>query len=176
QSNESQSLVMNSEGRRKATQTGEGRAARVPKALMALLAAMAFAYLLQIATPLRVDHDAIEYLTVAASIADGRGFMLNGAPASVPYGYPLLVAGLEQLGIAASWCFVLLNGLFLGLGLACAFRVLKHDYRLPSRMVYVCIIASLSSFVLVKHVTSPATDCIFFGLFFLSLYLLIRVE
>src|SRR5581483_11041361 len=100
QSNESQSLIMNSASRRKATQVGEGRAAHVPKALMMLLAALAFAYLLQIATPLRVDHDSIEYLTVAASIADGRGFMLNGAPAFVPYGYPLLVAGLEQLGIA----------------------------------------------------------------------------
>ncbi|HKQ05055.1 MAG TPA: hypothetical protein VJ464_07995 [Blastocatellia bacterium] len=168
--------MMNSEGQRNAAQAGEGRAARLPKALTVLLAAMASAYLLQIATPLRVDHDSIEYLTVAASIADGRGFMLNGAPAFVPYGYPLLVAGLEQLGVAASWCFVLLNCLFLGLGLTCAFRVLKHAYRLQSRMVTVCMIASLSSFVLVKHVTRPATDCIFFGLFFLSLYLLVRVE
>ena len=115
-------------------------------------------YALQIATPLRVDIDVVTYLTVAASAADGRGFLDNGHVPVYPPGYPALVAGLEQVGVATSAAFVAVNVVaVVGMVLA-AYTMYRRGFGAsPARAAGLCALV-LASFVPVKYAAMAMAD------------------
>jgi hypothetical protein len=66
------------------------------------------AQFLPVFSPLRLHTDAIVYLLLASSAADGGGFLARGVPQKYPIGYPALIAALyadrrkrQQMGNAA---------------------------------------------------------------------------
>ena len=86
---------------------------------------LAALYLVQLASPLRLDTDSASYLRIASSIADGNGTDPPGV-APFPPGYPLLVAGLVRLGLGTSWGVVALNLAFLTVAVAALWVILRR--------------------------------------------------
>lgn len=133
-------------------------------------------YLLQVPSPLRLNTDSIVLLSIGGSVADGHGFLYHGEATHFPPGYPAMVALLNLLGVASSWSFILLNCAFVGVSLIASYMFYRDPLHLsPSLSIGLCCIVMLS-FVLVKHMTLPLTDVVFFGLFTLALLLSTRVR
>ena len=132
---------------------------------------LAFMYLLQVPSPLRLNTDSVVLLSIGASVADGHGFLYHGEATHFPPGYPAMVAFLNVLGVASSWSFILLNCAFVGVSLIASYIFYRNPLHLsPSLSIGLCCIVMLS-FVLVKHMTLPLTDVVFLGLFTLALLL-----
>jgi len=91
------------------------------RAATVLLAILAFAFVLQIFTPLRLNTDAVTLLSMAESAAHGGAFLEDGERTVFPTGYPALLSVLLRLGLAHSWVIVSLNMVFLFLGLFAVF-------------------------------------------------------
>ena len=89
---------------------------------------LACVYLLQTASPLRLNTDSIVLLNIGASVADGHGFLYHGAATHFPPGYPALVAFLDFLGLAASWSFILLNCAFVGMALVACYLFYRNPF------------------------------------------------
>jgi hypothetical protein len=70
---------------------------------------VAIAYLLQIASPLRLVNDGVDYLLQASSAIDGNGFLLHGVRSMCPPGYPALIWVLAKAGFGKSCAIVALN-------------------------------------------------------------------
>ena len=113
-------------------------------------------YLLQTVSPLRLDSDAVDYLTTAAAIADGRP--LPKVP--FPLGFPTIISLLDRAGLASSFFFILFNCFCLGLGLWSAWLILA-DYPLRVRMW--TVVAAVLAFTVVKSVATPLPEAAFFG-------------
>lgn len=120
-------------------------------------------YVLQAATPLRLDDDAVDYLRIAASLADSRPL----PPAPVPIGYPVLVASLDRAGVASSFAFVLANCLFLALGLFSASKLLS-DKSTGAR--WAAMFFTLLAIPTVKSVAIALPEATFFGLSLAALW------
>ncbi len=138
---------------------------RLLPAFVALLAAL---YLLQARSPLRINTDSYRLLAMAVSAYEGHGYVVNGNPDQFPVGYPLVVRTMLQAGLASSMTLVLLNLLGLAVGLWAFYRwsaaqAVSSSAALPLAFV-------LSSWVMVKHVTLPLTELLYFGLSSLSLF------
>lgn len=135
----------------------EGREAvrRYPLLLTTLLALGAL-YLLQSATPLRLESDAVDYLRTAAALEDGRA--LPKVP--FPPGYPIIIAVLDRVGLGSVLYFVLANCLFLGLGLWATWSI--HRGR-PARERLWILAATLLALPVVKSVAAPLPEAAFFG-------------
>lgn len=141
------------------------------RTLSAALIALAAVYLVQLASPLRLDTDSASYLQIASSIADGHGAHPPGAP-SFPVGYPMLVAGLDAAGLGAPWALVALNLAFLILATASLWVVLRRGLDLGGATAgAVCALTLLSSSV-AKHAVMPLSEVVFFGLAAAALALL----
>ncbi|MGC2274192.1 MAG: hypothetical protein WA539_19615, partial [Candidatus Sulfotelmatobacter sp.] len=67
---------------------------------------ISLAYLMQIASPLRLVGDGVDYLLQASSAADGYGFRVHGEKSMRPPGYPALIFLLLKAGIGKSWAIV----------------------------------------------------------------------
>jgi len=143
------------------------------RAALVLLAILAFGFLLQIFTPLRLNTDAVSLLSMAESAVHGGGFLDDGERSVFPPGYPALLAVLLRLGFAHSWVIVSLNMVFLFLGLFAIFFLLTLEF-FPDRAVVLMICCLfLLSYLVVKHSTMPLTEAPFFfcsmcGLLFMS--------
>src|SRR6266567_6107416 len=85
-----------------------------PLFFAAIALAIGAIYLIQMATPLRLDDDVVDYLRMAAAITDRQH--LPTLP--IPVGYSVMVSLLERAGLATSPSFVIVNCLFLTLGLS----------------------------------------------------------
>jgi hypothetical protein len=137
---------------------------RIPDyAAAALLALLVAGYLLQLATPLRINTDAYRLLSMAVSAAEGHGFLVDGHPDQYPPGYPLMVLGLLKAGLASSTTLVFVNLMALAAGLLCMWKIAERagfDFR--QRLVV--ILATLSSWVVIKHVTLPLSDMPYLGM------------
>jgi hypothetical protein len=135
----------------------EGREAvrRYPLLLASLLALGAL-YLLQVASPLRLESDAVDYLRTAAALEDGRA--LPTVP--FPPGYPIIIAALDRAGLGSVLYFVLANCLFLGLGLWATWSL--HQER-PARVRLWILAATLLAIPVVKSVAAPLPEAAFFG-------------
>jgi hypothetical protein len=132
-------------------------------AVLAVLVVLAGAYLVQLASPLRLDTDSASYLRIAASIADGHGTHPPDTP-SFPPGYPSLVAGLDLAGLGTPAGLVALNLAFLAVGLGSLFVALRHGLGLgETASTVVCVLTLLSSAV-AKHAVIPLSEIVFFGL------------
>ena len=141
------------------------------RAIPAAIIALAAVYLVQLASPLRLDTDSASYLQIASSIADGRGAHPPGTP-SFPPGYPLLVAGLEAAGLGTPWAIVALNLAFLVLALGSLVVVLRRGLGLgAAESGVVCALTLLSSSV-AKSAVMPLSEVVFFGLAAAALALL----
>jgi hypothetical protein len=147
---------------------------RVAAGLALLLVALA--YLVQIASPLRLVGDGVDYLLQASSAADGHGFRVHGERSMRPPGYPALIFLLVKAGIGKSWAIVALNCLLLGIGCWSSYYVLRSSFGLEAAAAEIVCLLTLLSFVMVKHVTYPLSDVCFFGASMPCLLLLVRAE
>ncbi len=147
---------------------------RVAAGLALLLVSLA--YLAQIASPLRLVGDGVDYLLQASSAADGHGFRVHGEQSMRPPGYPALIFLLVKGGIGKSWAIVALNCLLLGIGCWASYFVLRSSFAFEDGPAQVLCLLTLLSFVMVKHITYPLSDVCFFGASMPCLQLLLRAE
>jgi hypothetical protein len=129
---------------------------------LALLLVLAFCFVLQVVSPLRLNTDAIVLLSMGESGAHGGGFLDDGRKTVFPPGYPALLALLLSLGLAHSWVIVGLNMVFLSIGLIAARSLLILEFFEDRAAVLMICSFSLLSYVTVKHSTIPLTDVPFF--------------
>jgi len=134
-----------------------------------VVACLGVGYLVQAASPLRMNTDAIEFLEIAASVSDGDGFLTNGQPSHYPPGYPLVLAALDRAGIARSAVMIGLNLAALAMGLACACYILARSMEIGRDGLLWLACMTLLSWVIVKHVTLPVSDVPYFGVSLASL-------
>ena len=135
---------------------------------------LAFVYLLQASSPLRLNTDSLTFLSIGASVADGHGFLFHGQPTHFPLGYPAMVAILDRIGLASSCSFIILNCIFLGITLLSSYLLYRNPLGFKaSTSVGLCCFVMLS-FVLVKHMTLPLSDVPFMGIFTPALLFLVR--
>lgn len=148
----------------------EVHSSRILQYLRALLIGLAVIYALQIWSPLRLNTDGIAYLAKAAAIVDGRE--LPYAEWSLPPGYQYLIAALDMMGLGATWVFIALNCVFLGIGLVAGYRLFRAEFQhsVVTSTILCCMV--LLSFVMVKHVVLPVPEMAFFGVGLLSLWIL----
>lgn len=126
----------------------------------ALLAALLLAYAVQVATPLRLTVDSVQYLTIADSIADGHGIP---AGADFPPGLPALYALLDGVGLGTTWAIVAANLAFLKLALACSLWLYARVFRIAPAPSALLACGTLLSYVLVKHAALALSDVPFLG-------------
>jgi hypothetical protein len=119
-------------------------------------------YLLQTVSPLRLDSDAVDYLSTGAAIADGRAL----PKVLFPPGFPAIISLLDRAGLGSSFFFILFNCVCLGLGLWATWRIFA-DYSLRVRMW--SVVATLLVISVVKSVAAPLPEAAFFGTSLLSL-------
>jgi hypothetical protein len=149
---------------------------RVRIAIGLALLLVSLAYLVQIASPLRLVGDGVDYLMQASSAADGSGFRFHGQRSIRPPGYPALIFLLAKAGLANSWAIVSLNCLLLGIGCWASYFILRTSFGLDSATAEIVCLLTLLSFVTVKHVTLPLSDISYFGFSMPGLLLLLQAE
>ncbi len=147
---------------------------RIAVGLALLLVSLA--YVVQIASPLRLVGDGVDYLLQASSAADGHGFRVHGEKSMRPPGYPALIFLLVKAGIGKSWAIIALNCLLLGIGCWASYFVLRSSFAFGGATAEIICLLTLLSFVMVKHVTYPLSDVCFFGASMPCLLLLLRAE
>ncbi len=132
-----------------------GTADRVLRLTAAALAAgFCLGYGLQIASPLRLNTDAITLLSMAESASDGHGF----TDTQFPIGYPAIVVALEKAGVATGCGLVGLNVAALATALACFYWLFRRRLGMSARAAMLVCLLALGSWILIKHVTLPLTD------------------
>jgi hypothetical protein len=108
-------------------------------------ALIAFVYVLQALSPMRLDNDSVVYLTVASDLAQGNPIHTTG----LPVGYSAFIALLDILGIAKSFVFVLANCAFIMTGVFLARWIYRQegsrnaDLIVPLSLLAVSIIHTL---------------------------------
>ena len=120
-------------------------------------------YVLQAATPLRLDDDAVDYLRMAAALADGRP--VPSVP--VPIGYPVFLSLIDRAGLGASFFFVLANCFSLAIGLVSAWKILGDK---PAAARWCAVFFTLLAIPTIKSVAIALPDAAFFGLSLLALW------
>jgi len=128
-------------------------------------------YVLQTLTPLRLNTDAISYLSMASSASDGFGF---NHPL-LPVGYPSIIVILEWLSIATSFWLVFFNLISLSLGLFCFHYLLVRSVRLSNIESTVICTISILSWIMIKHITLPVADIPYLGVSAFALMLMVTV-
>lgn len=125
--------------------------------------------LVQAFSPLRIDGDAIDYLTAAASAADGENLAALSRANMRPLGYPLMIAALDRMGIARPWSLVALNCGWLLVGLVASYLIARKAYQLDERLALLTCLLTILSFSITKHTPLVASDIPYFGLSLASL-------
>jgi hypothetical protein len=127
-----------------------------------VLLALVMCFVLQVFSPLRLNTDAIILLSMAESAAQGHGFLDRGQTTVHPPGYPALVALLLRTNLGHSWAIVGLNVIFLVMGLFATYQVLLIGFFKNKTLILNICSMFLLSFVVIKHVTLPLTEILFF--------------
>ena len=141
-----------------------------------ILPVVCLLYIVQLWTPLRLTGDSIVLLSMASSAADGHGFLYHGRKTQYPPGYPAMVVCLERVGAARPWGLVGLNVLFLFIGFASSYYVVRRYFQLNSNWAVMTLLFTALSFALIKHFTLPLTDVPFFGMSMVAVALIVRAE
>lgn len=149
-------------------------ARRLTSGLLLIVVSLAAWHLVQGWSPLRLNVDAIHFLSVAASVADGEGYLYAGTPTYFPHGYPALIAAFGRLGLGVSWAVFGVSYAFFALGLWATYSIVREGDRQPRWVGFLVVSLSLLSFAFVKHVPVPTSDVPYFGLATLSAYVLAR--
>jgi hypothetical protein len=131
--------------------------------LSCALVVLGLAYLIQLASPLRLNTDATSFLTLAASSRDGQGFVIDKKPTHFPVGYPSMLAVLDWSGLGCSMGIIGLNLVLLASGCASTAYLLRRSFGFESNVISLICMLTLLSWVLVKHATLPLSDVPFFG-------------
>ena len=138
------------------------RAAVHTRAIALASTLVATLYLVQLPGPLRLDTDSAWYLQIAASIADGNGAHPSGVP-GFPPGLPLLLGGLDSVGLGTPWAFSALNICFLLVGLASAYISLRVGLGLDrDGAAVICLLTAVTALA-VKYTMLPLSEIPFFG-------------
>ncbi|HLA62969.1 MAG TPA: hypothetical protein VK610_00965, partial [Rhodothermales bacterium] len=132
------------------------RDARLPLGALGLFL---LGYAAQAAGVLRLNADVVDYLGMAASGADGGGFNPGGL--RYPIGYPVLVAGLDRLGLPVPVAFVGLNAMLLAVGLFIAYGLYRQTFGYTARRAATLCLLVCASFVMVKHAALAMPDVLF---------------
>lgn len=141
----------------------------VSAALMVLVG-----YLVQLASPLRLYGDGIDYLMQAQQLLDGLGF--RPADHGIPPGYPMVLATIARLGWNPPAVFVGFNVLCLGLGLWWAYDVLRRAFQCRATEAFAVVVGTALSWVVVKHAPLTLADVPYFGCSMAALAALARAE
>jgi hypothetical protein len=121
-------------------------------------------YLVQVFTPLRLNTDAIDYLSLADGAARGRGFSsLWHADFHFPKGYPAFAYLMMKTGWFSSALLVISNLVLFGFGLVFSFLTLTRVGFSRKQTMIACLM-TLLSFAAVKHITQGMSDFLFFAL------------
>ena len=145
------------------------RSIRCLRWLIVLLVVCYGVQLVQAFSPLRIDGDAIDYLTAAASAADGENLAALGRANMRPLGYPLMIATLDRIGMARPWSLVVLNCGWLLVGLLASYAIARKAYQLDERLALLTCLLTILSFSITKHTPVVASDIPYFGLSLASL-------
>ncbi len=121
------------------------------------LVAISLLYLLQLPTPLRLDHDSVLYLQVAANLTDGVPPLHIGRPPA----YPAFISLLDRIGTPWPVGFVVINCFFFAVGLTATWYLFVKGRTLDTRWL---IPVLMLSFVLIKFVATPLPEAMFFGI------------
>lgn len=149
---------------------------RTPLILSLAVVIVAIAYLVQIASPLRLINDGEDYLMQASSAIDGNGFLVHGVRSMRPPGYPALIWVLAKAGIGKSWAIVALNCLLLGAGCVASYFVLRDSFGFSREVAQFISLLTLLSFLMIRNVTYPLSDICFFGASVPCLLVLVKAE
>ena len=120
-----------------------------------ILAALLFcSYAIQIFSPLRINFDAVTLLNLAATVTDGKPYLLHGSRPLFPIGVPLVFSSMERMGIANPAGFACLNLMCM---VVAAFATLSicRSLQFSGTAVPMIVLLSFSSFVLFKHSVIP---------------------
>ena len=126
-------------------------------------------YLLQMLSPLRLNTDAIVFLTLGESAASGHGLLFRGRSTHFPFGYPMMLAGLDCARLGASWAFIGLNCLLAGAAVFSSYSLYRRAFGLSGQIAEFLCALLLLCWILIKHVTLPTSDVAFLGWTFLAL-------
>lgn len=137
---------------------------------------IATAYLLQLASPLRLNADAIVFLSLGASVADGEGPLFHGSPTHYPAGYPYVIATLDRLQLARSSTLIAVNLLALATGLASIFVVGRLSLATPFAAAFAAASLLALNWLTIKTVTLPISDTVYLGLSLLALAMIAVLE
>ena len=132
------------------------------------LCLLSVGYLLQIFSPLRINTDSYRLLSMAVSAYQGQGYLVDGHTDQYPLAYPFVVKTLLQTDMASSMVIVILNLLCLFVGILAFYASIRTWHGSVRAMLPLAFV--LSSWVMVKHVTLPITELLYFGLSLLSLF------
>jgi hypothetical protein len=142
----------------------DGENIKFLRAVRIVILGLSIFYLLQLASPLRLNTDAVVFLSLAESFINGHGFLYKGMPSHFPPGYPALLSLLDFVGLSYSWGFIAANIIFLAIGNIILFYICRKKLRFNKTYSYIVIILSLLSWVMIKHITLPLSDITFYGL------------
>jgi hypothetical protein len=143
-----------------------------PKELTLYLVAIsliALIYLVQLASPLRLNTDAVTLLSMACNAEDGRGFVEQGHTTQFPIGYPLVILTLIKAHLACSASFIAVNLICLAIALFQFSKIARWYWAAPSRRIACVIALFLLAFPTIKHVTIPLTEMPFAAMMMSSL-------
>jgi len=126
-------------------------------------------YLLQAATPLRLNFDAVDFFRMAVSWDGGHGFYPDEGTARYPIGYPLFLGMLAGSGTLNSFMVVSTNLAFLFFGLFSFWILVRDCGRSEAKTAEISVFATLLSWIVVKHCTLALSDLPFFASSLLTL-------
>lgn len=133
----------------------------------ALLLLLMCGYLLQAASPLRINTDAYRLLSMAVSAHHQEGYLVDGQPDQYPLLYPFLIKVMLDLNVASSASIIILNLVCLLVALCVLYVWCKPDFGSMGAMLAITCV--LCSWVMVKHVTLPLTEMLYLAISSLSL-------
>ena len=149
-----------------------GRGMSPATALSGALVLLALVHLVQVFSPMRLNLDAIGYLSRTIEIVEGERF----GPTWLPPGYSYALAALEWVGAGNARAFALLNYLLVGVGIYATFHVLRGELELRRVEALGICCLMLLSFVLVKYLPIPLGDTVYFGLSMAAIALFARLR
>ena len=131
-------------------------------------------YLLQLFSPLRLNHDAVRLLSMACNAHETGSYLVDGNVEQYPPGYPYMVKLLLDSGLGRTGWINLLNLFWLGVSCAGWFWIARHQAGFTPSAARLTVLLSLFSWVIIKHTVIPLTDLPYLGLSTLALIFLQR--
>jgi hypothetical protein len=131
--------------------------------LLGSLLGLAVMYGLNVFSQLRLNTDSVVLLSMALSAAAGQGYVIDAHSAIFPPGYPWMVSVLYAQGWAYPSSLMLLNLLWLCLGLVSLALLFRDRFGPSTHISLLLCVLVLLNWVIIKHTALPLTDIPFFG-------------